>query len=159
MITKKHTSDSPTSSPNWIDISNFEAICFNLAQELFSFDQPIPQFFTRSPGVLESCLESPLQQFDSKDLYTTLIDKTSILFYLLIKNHPFLNGNKRIAITTTLVVLSLNGYWIESEPLKIYKLAKRISASDRTNKDTDLKRINRFLNKHLVNWKPGESDF
>jgi len=33
-------------------------------------------------------------------LYPTLVSKASFLFYLMIKNHPFQNGNKRIAITT-----------------------------------------------------------
>ena len=52
------------------------------------------------------------QSFSGKDLYPTLATKASILFYLMIKNHPFQNGNKRIAITTLLTFLYENGKWI-----------------------------------------------
>ena len=66
MNTKKPTSDSPTSKLIWINISNFESICFNLARESMTFDQPFPAFYARSAGILESCLETPVQQFKGK---------------------------------------------------------------------------------------------
>ena len=150
MTTKTPTNDSHTSKIVWIDISNFEAICFNLTREFLSFDQPIPEFTTRSVGVLESCLNTPLQQFDGKDLYPSLIDKAAILFYLLIKNHPFLNGNKRMAVTSLLVVLYLNNMWLNAKSIEIYKLAKSIAQSDRKNKDKDLKKINSFIKNNLI---------
>ncbi|MFH1855374.1 MAG: GIY-YIG nuclease family protein [bacterium] len=53
--------------------------------------QAIPAFETRFPKVLESCLSAPFQTYNRKDLYPTLEDKAAILFYLLIKNHPFQN--------------------------------------------------------------------
>ena len=150
MTTRKLTKDLPTNRIVWIDISNFEAICFNLTREILSFDQPIPEFATRSIGVLESCLNTPLQQFNGRDLYPLLIDKTTILFYLLIKNHPFLNGNKRMAVTSLLVVLYLNNMWLNAQSIEIYKLAKSIAQSDRKNKDKDLKKIKNFIKNNLI---------
>ena len=140
---------SHTSKTAWINISDFEAVCFNLTREFLTFDQPIPDFSTRSPGILESSLLTPLQNFGGIDLYPTLIDKVSILFYLLIKNHPFLNGNKRIALTTILVIFYLNGYWIKAKPLTIYRLAKSIAISDRRNKNKDIKKIQNFIVSNL----------
>lgn len=75
----KHLLDGlPSNKVNWIRVEDFENLCFRLAQEHFKFDQPIPAFVTRSPGILESCLKTPLQRFDRKDLYPQFIDKISI---------------------------------------------------------------------------------
>jgi len=58
-------------------------------------------------------------KIDKKLLYHGLIGKAAILFYLLIKNHPFKNGNKRIAITTVLVFLSINKKWLKVDEKRI----------------------------------------
>lgn len=89
MSTKKPTGSSPRNKTNWIQLSDFEPLCFNLARELMTFSEPIPDFGTRNPGVLESCLETPLVQFEGKDLYSSFEDKLSALFYLMIKTIHF----------------------------------------------------------------------
>ncbi|MCX6785530.1 MAG: Fic family protein [Candidatus Komeilibacteria bacterium] len=53
-------------------------------------------------------MEQPYQTFGGKQLYPGLIKKSAILFYLMIKNHPFQNGNKRIAMTTLFYFLYKN---------------------------------------------------
>ena len=82
-----------------ITIAEVEYLAFQLAKEHLAFDEPIPDFTTRFPNRLESCVLTPFQTFSGKALYPTLVAKAGILFYLMIKNHPFQNGNKRIAIT------------------------------------------------------------
>lgn len=150
MSTRKPTSDSPSGKLRWIRLEDFEDLCFNLTRELLSFNQPIPDFITRSPGILESCLESPLQIFDGKELYPSLEDKLAILFYLLIKNHPFQNGNKRIAVTTMFVILALNGRWLEANPLKLLYLAVEVSSSERTEKEAKVNNIKKFIVRHII---------
>ena len=44
---------------------------------------------------LESALAQPRMTFDGKDLYSNLHEKAATLGYALIRNHPFLDGNKR----------------------------------------------------------------
>lgn len=83
-----------------IFIVEVEYLAFRLAKETMDFNEPIPDFSTRFPNILESCLAVPFQRFSQKSLYKGLIEKAAILFYLMIKNHPFQNGNKRIAMTT-----------------------------------------------------------
>ena len=56
---------------------------------------------------------TPFQTFSAKSLYPSLAGKASMLFYLMIKNHPFLNGNKRIAIITLLMFLLRNNKWLK----------------------------------------------
>ena len=150
MTLKKPTKNSRLSKIVWIKFDDFENLCFRLAQEHLTFDQPIPDFISRSPGTLESCLKTPLQQFNKKDLYETFEDKISILFYLLIKNHPFINGNKRIALTTLLAVLYLNEKWIKKKPKDLYFLAKDVSRSEREDMNQQLRNIKEFLKRNIV---------
>lgn len=150
MNTKQLLDDLPSNKLNWIQVEDFENLCFRLAQEHFKFDQPIPAFVTRSPGTLESCLKTPLQRFDGKDLYPKFIDKLSILLYLMIKNHPFRNGNKRIAVASLFVVLYLNKLWLSTKPLGLRDLAEYVSASDRTNKNRVVRKISRFITKNIT---------
>lgn len=61
-------------------------------------------------GLLESALAQPQQTFNGCYLYRTIFDKAAILLYSMIKNHPFIDGNKRMALTTASVFLTLNEY-------------------------------------------------
>ncbi len=50
------------------------------------------------------------QTFDKKELYSTLEEKTAHLLYLTIKDHPFADGNKRIASFLFVYFLEKNNY-------------------------------------------------
>jgi death on curing protein len=64
---------------------------------------------------LESALAQPRASFGGTDLHVTLAAKASALGYSLALNHPFLDGNKRIAHAAMEVFLILNGYEIVAE--------------------------------------------
>ena len=63
----------------------------------------------RDIGLLELAVNSPFASFDGEDLYRTVEEKAKQLCNSLIRNHPFLDGNKRIGILAMLVFLDLNG--------------------------------------------------
>jgi len=63
-----------------ITIAEVQYIAFKLAKEFLSYNEPIPEFQSRFPNILESCLAVPFQRFNKKDLYRGLIKKASILF-------------------------------------------------------------------------------
>jgi len=68
-----------------------------------------------SPGLrdlrlLEGSLSQLRQTFSGADLYPTLIEKAAVLGFSLIKNHPFVDGNKRVGHAALEVMLMLNGY-------------------------------------------------
>ena len=63
----------------------------------------------RDVGLLELAVNSPFVSFDGEDLYKTVEEKAKQLCNSLIRNHPFLDGNKRIGILAMLVFLDLNG--------------------------------------------------
>jgi len=62
----------------------------------------------RDKSLLDMTVNSTFQTFDGNDLYPTIIDKAAHLVYSLIKNHPFLDGNKRIGVTVMLIFLKSN---------------------------------------------------
>ena len=58
--------------------------------------------------MLDASINSPFHTFDGQYLYPTLQAMAAHLAFSLIKNHPFLDGNKRIGILSMLVFLELN---------------------------------------------------
>ncbi len=133
-----------------ITIADVEYLAFRLAKEHLSFNEPIPDFSTRFPNVLESCVLTPFQKFSGKALYPTLIGKASILFYLMIKNHPFQNGNKRIAITALLTFLYNNDKWMRADTQELYNLIVWVAQSPSQFKEQVVSAIRMFLRDHIV---------
>lgn len=133
-----------------IGVSDVEYLSHRLAKRMFEWSEPIPDFGTRFPNKLESCLLAPFQTFSRRTLYKGLLGKAAILFYLMIKNHPFQNGNKRIAMTTLFVFLHQNGKWLSVDNQTLYNFAKWVASSDPTVKDATVRAIEDFLKKHMV---------
>lgn len=133
-----------------INVREVEYTAFRMAQELLAYNEPIPVFSTRFPNILESCLATPFQTFSGKSLYPGLVSKASILFYLMIKNHPFQNGNKRIAMTTLFVLLHKNGKWLKVDTQELYNFTVWVAQSPRRVKEEVVKAIEKFLKAHMV---------
>jgi len=133
-----------------ITIAEVELIAFTLARELMTWDESIPDFGTRFPDKLESCLGMPFVRFSRKDLYRGLIGKASILFYLMIKNHPFQNGNKRVAVMTLLVFLSNNGKWLKMGVDEMYKFAVDVAKSKPASFEKILIHVRETIQNHLT---------
>ena len=126
-----------------------EFVAFHLAQKHLAFDESIPDFESRYPNILESCLAVPFQRFYGQFAYPTLVGKASILFYLLIKNHPFQNGKKRIAITAVSVLLLKNDKWLAMDLDLLYRFTVWVARSRPEDKDFILAAIHRVLQTHL----------
>jgi death-on-curing family protein len=131
-----------------LTVKEVEYLTFRLAREHLSFDEPIPDFTSRFPNILESCLLTPFQSLYGKSLYPRLSLRASMLLYLLIKNHPFINGNKRIALTTLLVFLWLNGKWIKVDSQKLYNFTVWVAQSPAELKDHVVSAIEQFIKTH-----------
>ena len=63
----------------------------------------------RDEGLLESALSAPFQSFGGTSAYPSLQQKAAHLGYGLVKNHPFVDGNKRTGAHVMLVFLAVNG--------------------------------------------------
>ena len=62
----------------------------------------------RDEGLLDSALAAPFQSFEGRTPYPSLQQKAARLGYGLVKDHPFVDGNKRIGAHAMLVFLALN---------------------------------------------------
>lgn len=64
----------------------------------------------RDEGLLDSALAQPQATFGSKELHPSLFAKAAAYCYYLCLNHPFVDGNKRLALVVTDTFLQMNGY-------------------------------------------------
>jgi len=68
----------------------------------------------RDLGGLESAVAQPQMTFDGQDLYPCLPTKAAALGFSLIRNHPFVDGNKRIGHLAMEMFLVLNGHELDA---------------------------------------------
>lgn len=68
----------------------------------------------RDLGALESALAQPRMTFGGEDLYPTIPEKASALMFSMVRNHPFVDGNKRAGHAAAETFLLLNGFEIEA---------------------------------------------
>jgi len=132
-----------------ITIAEVEYVAHTLARELMYWDEPIPDFESRFPHILESCLRVPFQTFGGKVLYKGLPEKAAVLFYLMVKNHPFQNGNKRIAMTTLFYFLYKNKKWLRVDNQELYNFAKWVAESNAKLKEETIAAIRKFLGTYM----------
>lgn len=61
-------------------------------------------------GLLRSAVSRPQATFDQQELHPDIFFKAAALLESLVNNHPFVDGNKRTGITSTVLFLKANGY-------------------------------------------------
>lgn len=135
---------------NTLTIKEIEYVTHRLAKELMHWNEPIPDFSSRFPNILESCLAAPFQTFGKKNLYKGLIEKSATLFYLMIKNHPFQNGNKRIAMTALFYFLYKNKKWLKVDNRELYNFARWVAESNLKLKNETVLAVKKFLKTYIV---------
>lgn len=84
----------------------------------------------RDEGLLESALSAPFQSFDGIDSFPSMQQKAARLGFGLIKNHAFVDGNKRIGVHAMLVFLALNGIEIEYTQEELSAIILKVAAGD-----------------------------
>lgn len=90
----------------------------------------------RDEGLLESALNAPFQTFDGEYIYRTIKAKAAKLGYFLVKNHPFIDGNKRIGILVMITFLEINGVEVTCTDEELIALGSGLA--DGTVNDNDL---------------------
>lgn len=89
----------------------------------------------RDDGMLDSAINTPLQCFDGKELYPSIIEKATRLAFGLINNHPFIDGNKRIGTHAFLIFLALNDIYLEYSDKDLINIIFSVASSKSTEKD------------------------
>lgn len=90
----------------------------------------------RDERLLESALNAPFQTFDGEYIYKTIKARAAKLGYFLVKNHPFIDGNKRIGILMMITFLEINGVEVASTDEELIDLG--LGLADGTVNDNDL---------------------
>lgn len=84
----------------------------------------------RDESLLESALLSPFQSFDNKDLFPSIQAKAARLGYGIIKNHPFVDGNKRIGTHLMLLFLYFNNVELSYTQKELSEIILMIASSE-----------------------------
>lgn len=94
----------------------------------------------RDPGLLESALARPLASFEGKPLYPDLLHRVAALIEAIIRNHPFVDGNKRTAMLVGVSILATNGFDVTAQPDAIESIAVSVA-----NREIGLSELSSWL--------------
>lgn len=81
----------------------------------------------RDLGLLQSAVARPAATFGGKGLYSDIFHKAAALMESLIKNHPFIDGNKRTAVTAGGIYLARNGYILETSQQELERFTLAVA--------------------------------
>lgn len=84
----------------------------------------------RDLNAFASALAQPRMTFGGQELYPTIVEKASALGFSLIRNHPFVDGNKRIGHAAMETFLVLNGYEIEASVDEQERVILQVAAGE-----------------------------
>ena len=83
----------------------------------------------RDMEMLLSAAERPKASFDGRDLYPDPVSKTAALMESLIRNHPFIDGNKRAGVAAAGLFLLQNGYRLTASNAALADFALGVAQS------------------------------
>jgi len=99
----------------------------------------------RDQAALISAVRQPQMQFGGEELYPSISEKAAALGFALIRNHPFVDGNKRVGHAAMEVFLILNGWEIEADVDEQERLVLEVAAGE-VGRDE----LTEWLSNHLV---------
>jgi death-on-curing protein len=106
-------------------------IYLSVEQVLFLHDRLIEetggQHGVRDLGGLQSALARPQAVFADTEFYPDVFSKAAVLLDGLTRNHPFLDGNKRISIATAALFLEMNGYRVTTTNADLEEFAMHVT--------------------------------
>ncbi len=128
-----------------------EKLVYRLAEELYrDYPDPMPAFVIRDEDLLQSALGEPMQTWGGRFLYPKVQNKAAALMRSLIKNHPFVDGNKRMGLAATEVFLLVNGCAFEAtqEARVTFALELAISEPDMAWPD-----VSNWIRRHSMSFE------
>jgi death on curing protein len=129
----------------YLDLIDFDILVTQLRDANEEFSKDLPPFSTRYEGRLESIIDHIKANYFGQELYPSVEEKASWLFYLINKNHPFLNGNKRIAVMAYYVFMTMNfmEIYFDEETItnELYEIATITASSLPEEKDEVLEML------------------
>ena len=84
----------------------------------------------RDVGLLESALGRPRATVFGDDAYPDLHTKAAALLHSIARNHPLVDGNKRLALAATIAFYGLNGFRLTLSNDEAYELIMAVAAGE-----------------------------
>lgn len=97
----------------------------------------------RDRALLESALGMPGATFSGEELHSSVAEKGAAYLFHIVKNHPFVDGNKRVGLACCLVFLRLNGVEIIATDDELVDLVIGVASGTRSKADVAV-----FLSSH-----------
>lgn len=101
----------------------------------------------RDRGLLESAIAQPRATFDGAFVHDGLFAMAAAYLFHIVQNHPFVDGNKRTGLLSTLVFLDLNGISIAHDSPGLYDLTLGV-AEGRIAKTEAAETLQRIAQSH-----------
>lgn len=98
----------------------------------------------RDQNLLVSSIAQPSSTFDGQYLHKTFSEKAAAYLFHICQNHPFIDGNKRVALVSALIFLAMNDLPIDYDEKALENLTRSV-AEGKTKK----KEVSAFLAKSL----------
>jgi len=108
---------------NFLNIEEVKLIHFDQIRRYGGLDG------LRDEKLLDSAINYPKVTFQNKFLHCDLYHMASAYMYALIKNHPFLDGNKRTGLTVALLFLRYNDISIEATDDELFTITTKVAQS------------------------------
>ena len=89
----------------------------------------------RDLRLIESAVNAPFQTFGGKFLYPSVEEGAARLFYDLIKNHGFIDGNKRVALHALTVYLKIYGIELNCSQAERVSVTMKVAASKMSDEE------------------------
>jgi len=97
----------------------------------------------RDINLLSSTVYTPESSFDGNYLYKTVPAMAAAYTFHICQNHPFVDGNKRVALASSLVFLDINEYEFNCKDEKLYTEIMNVAKGE-----TKKEELIRFYEKH-----------
>lgn len=121
-----------------MDASTIVFIHEHLTDYFADKDDPISPPGVKNIDTVESAAERPNATIGGEDAYPTIFLKSAALFHSVCCNHSFHNGNKRVALLSTLYYLSEHGYWVDKcDDDEMYEFTRQLAAHELTDDRAD----------------------
>ena len=97
----------------------------------------------RDLGLLESAVAQPEATFGEEYLHHDLFEMAAAYLFHIVRNHPFVDGNKRVGLVAALVFLDINNVVIETGTDQLYTLTMAVAEGNASKLETaaELRRL------------------
>lgn len=99
----------------------------------------------RDLRVLQSAIAMPETTFEGAYLHPSVFEMAAAYLFHLARNHPFVDGNERMALMCALVFLGLNGERLQADPDRLHSLVDGVAVGE-----VDKAEVSVFLRRSCV---------